>query len=225
LRTVGQWLKTSKSWSKSSAENSVETILNNRRSCRSFLDRKLPEGLIIDLIDKARRTPTAGNSQGVEFLLLEEKSAVEDFWDVSFSGKDKSSFSFQGLLTAPALVIPFGVPSRYVDRYKEVDKNHTNLGKGKEEWKIPYWLTDAAFATMALQLLAIENQLETCFIGLFDREERIKENFSIPQSYEALGVLIVGYPDTQKSADGVSQSRRRRPLSEVLHLGRWQSPL
>ena len=85
MRTVGQWLKTSKSWSKSSAENSVEILLNNRRSCRSFLDRKLPEGLIIDLIDKARRTPTAGNSQGVEFLLLDEKSAVEDFWDVSFS--------------------------------------------------------------------------------------------------------------------------------------------
>ena len=222
---VGRWLKTSKSWSNSSTKNSVTETLNRRKSCRSFLDCKLPDGLILDLIDKARRTPTAGNSQGVEFLVLDEKSLVEDFWRVSFSEKDKSTFSFPGLLRAPVLVIPFGVPSRYIERYKENDKNYTNLGEDTKEWKVPYWLTDAAFATMALQLLAIENQLETCFIGLFDREERIKETFSIPKTYEALGVLILGYPDTEQVAVGGSQKRKRRPLSEVVHLGAWQPPL
>ena len=222
---VGQWLKTSKSWSDSFTKNSVSTTLSRRRSCRSFVDRKLPKGLILELIDKARRTPTAGNSQGVEFLVLEEKAAVEDFWRVSFSDRDKSSFSFPGLFRAPVLVIPFGVPSRYIERYKEKDKSYTNLGEDIKEWKVPYWLTDAAFATMALQLLAIENQLETCFIGLFDREERMKEFFSIPETYEALGVLILGYPDTGEVVVGGSQKRKRRPLSEVVHLGAWQSPL
>jgi nitroreductase len=224
---VGRWLKTSKSWSDSSnkiIENSVAETLNKRRSCRSFLDCKPPEGLILDLIDKARRAPTAGNSQGVEFLVLDEKPLVDDFWDVSFSKKDKSSFPFPGLFRAPVLVIPFGVPSLYVDRYREADKNYTNLGKDIKEWKVPYWLTDAAFATMALQLLAVENQLETCFIGLFDREERIKENFSVPQTHEALGVLILGYPDVGQVVSGRSQKRKRRPLSEVVHLGNWQSP-
>ena len=222
---VGRWLKTSKSWSNSSTKNSVTTTLSRRRSCRSFVDHKLPDGLILELIDKARRTPTAGNSQGVEFLILDDKSSVDDFWKVSFLGKDKSNFPFPGLFRAPVLIIPFGVPSMYIERYKEDDKNYTNLGKDTREWKVPYWLTDAAFATMALQLLAIENQLETCFIGLFDREERIKENFSVPQSYEALGVLILGYPDIEEAAVGGSQKRKRRPLSEVVHLGSWHSPL
>ena len=122
------------------------------------------------------------------------------------------------------MIIPFGLPSMYIERYKEDDKNYTNLGGDTREWKVPYWLTDAAFATMALQLLAIENQLETCFIGLFDREERIKENFSVPQSYEALGVLILGYPDIEEVAVGGSQKRERRPLGEVVHLGSWHSP-
>jgi len=199
--------------------------LSRRRSCRSFVDRKLPKGLILELIDKARRTPTAGNSQGVEFLVLDDKSAVEDFWKVSFSGKDKSKFPFPGLFRAPVLIIPLGIPSMYIERYKEDDKSYTNLGEDIKEWKVPYWLTDAAFATMALQLLAIENQLETCFIGLFDREERMKEFFSIPETYEALGVLILGYPDTGEVVVGGSQKRKRRPLSEVVHLGAWQSPL
>ena len=228
MLTVGRWLKTSKSWSNSSkknSENSVAFTLSKRRSCRSFTDRKPPKGLILDLIDKARRTPTAGNSQGVEFLLLEEKSLVNDFWGVSFLGKDRSDFSFPGLFNAPVLVIPFGVPSLYVERYKEDDKSYTNLGDDAKEWKVPYWLTDAAFATMALQLLAIENQLETCFIGLFDREERIKEHFSIPETYQALGVLIMGYPDKEEAARGRSQKRKRRSLSEVVHRGSWRSPL
>ena len=221
---VGRWLKTSKSWSNSSTKNSVSTPLSRRRSCRSFVDRKLPEGLILELVDKARRTPTAGNTQGVEFLILDDKSSVDNFWEVSFLGKDKSRFPFPGVLRAPVLIIPFGVPSMYVERYKEDDKNYTNLGEDTREWKVPYWLTDAAFATMALQLLAIENQLETCFIGLFDREERIKENFSVPQSHEALGVLILGYPDIEEVAVGGSQKRERRPLGEVVHLGSWHSP-
>ena len=221
---VGRWLKTSKSWSNSSTKNSVSTTLSRRRSCRSFVDRKLPEGLILELVDKARRTPTAGNTQGVEFLILDDKSSVDNFWDVSFLGKDKSRFPFPGLFRAPVLIIPFGLPSMYIERYKEDDKNYTNLGEDTKEWKVPYWLTDAAFATMALQLLAIENQLETCFIGLFDREERIKENFSVPQSHEALGVLILGYPDIEEVAVGGSQKRERRPLGEVVHLGSWHSP-
>ena len=224
MRMVGRWLKTSKSWSDSSTKNSVATTLSRRRSCRSFVDRKLPKGLILELIDKARRTPTAGNSQGVEFLVLDEQSAVDGFWEVSFSGKDKSRFPFPGLFRAPVLIIPFGIPSMYIERYKEEDKSYTNLGEDIKEWKVPYWLTDAAFATMALQLLAIENQMETCFIGLFDREERIKENFSVPQNYEALGVLILGYPDTEEAKVGRSQKRERRPLSEVVHLGGWRSP-
>ena len=96
MRMVGRWLKTSKSWSNSSTKNSVSTTLSRRRSCRSFVDRKLPKGLILELVDKARRTPTAGNTQGVEFLILDDKSSVDNFWDVSFLGKDKSRFPFQG---------------------------------------------------------------------------------------------------------------------------------
>ena len=119
---VGRWLKTSKSWSNSSTKNSVSTTLSRRRSCRSFVDRKLPEGLILELVDKARRTPTAGNTQGVEFLILDDKSSVDNFWDVSFLGKDKSTFPFPGLFRAPVLIIPFGLPSMYIERYKENDK-------------------------------------------------------------------------------------------------------
>ena len=217
---AGQWLKTSKNWS-DIPNNSVSETLTTRRACRSFLKHSLPEGLILDLVDKARRTPTAGNSQGVEFLILHKENEVKEFWNVSLKGKDKKKFGFPGLLKAPVLVIPLGVPSLYINRYKEEDKNNTNLGKGIKEWKVPYWLTDAAFSTMALQLLAIENGLASCCIGLFDREERIRENFSVPETHEALGVLIMGYPDFENEVTGRSQKRKRRPLEDVVHLGKW----
>ena len=78
---AGQWLKTSKNWS-DIPNNSVSETLTTRRACRSFLKRSVPEGLILDLVDKARRTPTAGNSQGVEFLILHKENEVKVFHNV-----------------------------------------------------------------------------------------------------------------------------------------------
>ena len=90
-----------------------------------------------------------------------------------------------------------------------------------EKWKVPYWLTDAAFASMALQLLALENNIESCFFGLFDQEESVKEHFGIPENFKALGSIAFGYSDSSIEKEGRSKNRNRRPLSDVLHHGRW----
>ena len=133
---------------------SVSGALRARRSCRSFSSRPLEQELVDDLVDRARRTPTAGNSQGVEFLVLDSPKAVATYWDVSLSDDARSSFAFPGLLRAPLLVVPFGLPERYLDRYSEPDKVMTGMGSEKEFWSVPFWLVDAAFAAMAFQLLA-----------------------------------------------------------------------
>ena len=93
--------------------------------------------MVDDLVDRARRTPTAGNSQGVEFLVLDGPAEVATYWDTSLSGDARSSFAFPALLRAPLLVVPFGLPGRYLDRYSEPDKAMTGLGDGKECWSVP----------------------------------------------------------------------------------------
>jgi len=198
----------------------VADALWDRRSCRSFTGEPLADGLLDDLVDRARRTPSAGNSQGVEFLLLEGEE-VAAYWDATLMPERRAAFPWPGLLRAPALVVPWGMPDRYVERYAADDKAHTGLGGSADDWSVPYWLVDAAFAAMALQLLAVEAGLGCCFFGLFDHEEAVAERFGVPAGARAVGTVALGHPDPDSVRPSGSTARGRRPLDEVLHRGGW----
>ena len=198
----------------------VSDALGDRRSCRSFTPEPLGVGLLDDLVDAARRTPTAGNCQGVEFLLL-EGADVESYWETTLSAERRVGFLWPGLLIAPAIVVPFGLPSRYLARYAESDKAATGLGAGSEAWSVPYWLTDAAFAALALQLLVVEAGLGCCFFGLFEHEVAVRRRFGVPDEARAVGAIAIGHPDPSGARSSRSTARGRRPLDEVLHRGSW----
>lgn len=201
-------------------EMTVADALRYRRSCRSFTGEPLDDGLLDDLVDRARRTPTAGNSQGVEFLVLEGDDVVA-YWDTTLTVGRSAAFPWPGLLRAPALVVPWGMPDRYVERYAEDDKEHAGLGESADDWTVPYWLVDAAFAAMALQLLAVEAGLGSCFFGLFDHEMAVAERFGVPAEARAVGTVALGRADPDDGRPSGSAVRGRRPLDEVLHRGGW----
>lgn len=198
----------------------VAEVLKVRRACRSFTAEPLASGIVDGLIDRARRTPTAGNCQGVEFLVLEGDD-VEAYWTTTLSPERKESFPWPGLLLAPALVIPCGIADRYVERYSESDKIHTGLGESVEKWPVPYWLVDAAFAALALQLLSLEAGLGSCFFGMFEHEASVAARFSIPPGSRAVGTVALGYPDPDGGRPSTSANRHRRPLEEIIHRGSW----
>jgi len=200
----------------------VADALRDRRSCRSFTAQLLAPGLLDDLVDRARRTPTAGNCQGVEFLVLEGDD-VARYWDVTLIAGRRADFPWPGLLAAPALVVPWGVADRYLARYSESDKAAAGLGGSVGDWTVPYWLTDAAFAAMALQLLAVEAGLGCCFFGLFGHEEAVAERFGVPEGARAVGAVAIGHPDPGAARSSGSAGRNRRPLDEVLHRGAWST--
>jgi nitroreductase len=198
----------------------VSDALGDRRSCRSFTPESLDAGLLDDLVDAARRTPTAGNCQGVEFLALEGADAAA-YWETTLSAERRAAFPWPGLLVAPAIVVPFGIPSRYLARYAETDKAATGLGDASEAWSVPYWLTDAAFAALALQLLVVEVGLGCCFFGLFEHEDAVRRRFGVPDEARAVGAIAVGHPESSGARSSRSTTRGRRPLDEVLHRGSW----
>ena len=198
----------------------VSDALGDRRSCRSFTPESLDAGLLDDLVDAARRTPTAGNCQGVEFLVLEGADAAA-YWETTLSAGRRAAFPWPGLLVAPAIVVPFGIPSRYLARYAETDKAATGLGDASEAWSVPYWLTDAAFAALALQLLVVEVGLGCCFFGLFEHEDAVRRRFGVPDEARAVGAIAVGHPEPSGARSSRSTTRGRRPLDEVLHRGSW----
>jgi nitroreductase len=196
-------------------------VIRRRHMVRAFDPRPVGRDVVDELLDLARRAPSAGNTQGWGFLVLDHPLDVRRFWDVNLPGEARERFRWQGLLDAPVLVLPLADREAYLARYGEPDKAATGLAD-ERGWSVPYWLVDTAFATMALQLAAVDAGLGTLFFGLFDRAAAVKAAFEVPDRLDPLGVLALGHPATDDgAAPGRSASRPRRPFDDVVRRGRW----
>jgi nitroreductase len=198
-------------------------VLRRRRMCRDFEARAVPPPLVDALLDAARRAPSAGYSQGVEFLVLDAPADVDRFWDVNLPAERRSSFSFPGLLRAPVVVMPCVSAEVYVARYAERDKAETGLGEGADRWPVPFWYVDGGAAVMALLLGATDAGLGALLFGLFERAAVVRAAFGIDDTWEPLGAVALGWPAPGALArvEGSPATRARRPLSEVVHRGAW----
>jgi nitroreductase len=196
----------------------VDAVLA-RRMVRDFDGRPVDPALVDRLLDLARRAPSAGNSQGTEFLVLEGEAAT-GWWERTLPADRREGFAFPGLVAAPVVVVPVGVPAAYVARYGEPDKAPTGLGAGADAWSVPFWLVDTAFATMTLLLAATDAGLGALFYGLFGREAAAREAYGIPHDHQPIGAVALGWPGAD-ARPGRSAGRGRRPLEAVVHRGRW----
>jgi nitroreductase len=194
-------------------------VLARRRMVRAFdPDRGVAPQLVDDLIAAACRAPSAGNTQGWHFVVLEGDD-TQRFWNASLPAERRDRFGWPGLLDAPVLVCPVADPSAYVGRYGEPDKEATGLGVSEDAWGVPYWLTDTAFATMQLLLAVTDRGMGACFFGLFGREQAARDALGIPAGCTPIGMVALGYPAPDRP--GRSAGRPKRPLDEVIHRGGW----
>lgn len=187
---------------------------------RAFRPDPIPHELLADVVAAGRRAPSAGNSQGFAFVILEGAEQTGRYWDITLA--DRSSFGFPGLLAAPVLVLVLANATVYVDRYSEPDKAATGLGESADRWPVAYWTVDAAFAAMLIQLAAIDAGLGVLFFGPFDHEPDVLRALGVPEGYDAIGTLAMGWPDPDlDTRAGTSAARPRRADEEVIHWGGW----
>src|SRR5687768_9605542 len=109
---------------------------------RAFTPEPVDPGIVDHLVDLARRAPSAGNSQGMAYLVL-EGSDTGAYWDVSLPAERRATFGWPGLVDAPVLIVVLVRPSAWVERYAEPDKASTGLGGSEGAWPVPYWWVDA----------------------------------------------------------------------------------
>ena len=185
-----------------------------RPMCRSFLSDPVSNGLVLELLDQARRSPSAGNTQAVEFCVVTDP---EQYWQLTLAPERRADFDWPGLLLAPVLVVVLTDPNRYVQRYSEPDKAHTGLGRSPEAWSVPYWWVDAGMAVHHLLIAATSAGLGACFFGAFEHEPAVIDGFNISKSHRIVGLVALGYP--AKDRPSSSAQRPRRPLDEVIHYG------
>jgi len=186
---------------------------------RAFTGAPVDPATVDDLVDLARRAPSAGNSQGTRFLVLDQPEDVARYWDATLPEDRRAGFRWSGLIAAPVLVVVAVRPGAYVERYGEPDKVATGLGRGSDAWPVPYWWVDAGAAVEHLLLGATAAELGACLFGLFEHEAAVVEAFGVEPGWRLVGTVAIGHP--APDGPGRSSARARRRLDEVLRRGTW----
>ena len=208
-------------------KRSFPEVVRARRMTRAFRADPLPHGLLEELVDLAARAPSAGKTQGWHLVVLEGADTAR-FWDITLPADRRPAFRWQGLLDAPAILLPLADSQAYVDRYAEPDKARAGLGESPDAWPAPYWTIDASMALMTLLLAAEDAGLGALFFGVFNGEAELRAALDIPPDLELLGAVALGYADVDADAGadgpGRSAGRPRRSADQIIRRGLWTPP-
>lgn len=204
-----------------------EVIRRQRMVRPPYRDKEVPRELIVRILRNTRKAPTAGFTQGVSFVVL-EGDQTEMFWHVTSPGPGdmpKNPDWSLRVTRTPALVIPFEDKQAYLARYAEPDKADWGLGGEENEsrWTVPYWTVDAAFATMMLLMSATAYGLGAWFLGIYKGERQLLDALGAPANVRAIGAVALGYA-SDREVRRETLRRRRKPIDEIVHFGRWASP-
>lgn len=201
----------------------VSEAIRKRRMVRAYdPERPVPDDVVNRLLEHAIRAPSAGFSQGWDFLVLRSDDDRALFWRVTDGEADGEPDSWlRGMMSAPLLVVCLSDKDRYLDRYAEPDKGWNDRDEGR--WPVPYWDVDTGMAGLMMLLTAVDAGLGSCFFGVPPAvHEAFRAAFDVPENRTPVGVVSVGYSVEDRRSP--SLRRGRRPVSEVAHEGRFGVP-
>ncbi len=176
-----------------------------------------------DLVALAVRAPSAGFSQGWDFVALHDAQDRAAFWDSTREPLPAGEVWapdtwWTGVSAAPVLILCLSHPAAYLERYAQPDKGWED--RSPERWPIPYWDTDTAMAAMIMLLGAEDLGLGALFFGVpGPRHDAVRESLAIPAGRRIVGVVALGHEAERVS--GSARTRHRRGVDEVLHVGRF----
>lgn len=197
---------------------SFSALLRKRRNVYGFLSKPISDELLSGILEDAIRVPSAGFTQDFDLVVVRNESTKKRLAEASREEeyvKSRSALS-DFIARAPIVVVPCANKKRFEAKY----------GRGEERARLPWWLIDAGFASLALLLATFERGLGASFLGAID-DEKIVEALGLPDdgSVVPIAAIPIGYLDPRekslwKDRHGKAKGKRR-PLGDVLHWDRW----
>jgi nitroreductase len=194
-------------------------VVRKRRMVRAFDQRPVSPEVMDRILNTARRAPTAGFAQGVEFLVLDTPETVRAFWEITDDPE------FDNDLIDPAagptvIVLPIADKRAYLSRYSERDK--IDFGMDDEtNWPVAFWDVDASMAAMLALLAAVNEGLGGWFFGITYGEQALLDHFGVPEGIRPVGILAFGHRAGDEAPGGSGSARRRRDLQDQIHRNGW----
>ncbi len=144
-----------------------------RRSIRSFLDTKIDENIIREILRGAIAAPSAHKKEPRVFYVIENQKILNEFLQKHPYGK-----AFE---TAPLAIL--------VCADKEKDSNMTFL------------IQDCAASLQNISLMATHYNLGSVWMGVLDNEnaEKItREIMNLPENHIPISIMAIGYKNEEK---------------------------
>ena len=194
-------------------------VVRKRRMVHRFDSRPVPQDLLLRVLEVARHAPSAGFSQGFDFLVMDTASQLDHFWNVT----EHPKFPYEPdelLARPPCIVLAIANRPAYLERYSRPDKELFGLQEASA-WPVPYWDVDTGMAVMLVLLAAVEAGLGAWFFGLSWGEQKLMQDLGVPDGCRPIGAIGLGYAVADPKPRGSAYSLRRRPVESMVHFGRW----
>jgi nitroreductase len=162
----------------------VLDLLMKRRSIRKFTGQEVTEEQVHQVVQAALLSPTSRGLQSWEFIVVRDKEMLRQFGNCR---QPKQAF----LPETPVAIVVMGNPD-----------------------VIDVWVEDGSIAMSNMMLEATDMGLGSCWVQIRNRlsnqnnmpsGEYIKQLLRIPEPYQVLAVLALGYPAQEKEPLSLEQ--------------------
>ncbi|MFB6200272.1 MAG: nitroreductase family protein [Candidatus Nanohaloarchaea archaeon] len=162
----------------------LETVLN-LTSFRDADDKVIPRRKVGKILEAGRNTPSPGNVQALEFIVVEDQHKKEVISKVT----DDKRFS-----DAPTSIVILG----------DIQRMKRRVGEKHSE---QFANAEAAAAAQNMRLVAQEEELSSIWVTGFD-QDFLGEQLSVPTGKEPLAVVGLAYtqkPQSQSVKFGMNE--------------------
>lgn len=162
-------------------------LAKNRYSCRSFIDKPIEQEKLDLILEAGKVAPTARNIQPQRILVITDKEKLSKLNQCTKYGWN-----------APVIMIIC------YDKEVVYHRQYDNMDFG---------FIDGSIVTTQMMLEIQALGLGTTWIGAFD-PQKIREVYNVPENYEIVALLPVGYPSQDAHPSKLHEDRK--PIEETV---------
>lgn len=157
-----------------------EKCLLERRSIRKYIDQKIPNEVLFELVDLAKYSPSWKNSQTVRYHFIKNK-AIKEY----LANNCVLDFEYNAKTIKRCDTLVVITTIKNVCGYESDGSFSTSK---KDSWE----MFDAGIASQSFCLAAHNKNIGSVILGIFD-DKKIHQYLNLPQDEKVTNLIALGY--------------------------------
>lgn len=191
----------------------IENIMQNRYSCRNFKDEKIKDGVINEILDLTRLTPSSLALEPWKFIVMSKDNDIKKMGEICLNQPQVSSCSHIVVITARTdlqskdeylkhIIYSKNKGEDKAIKFLKMVSSKTDLMTENELFN--YASLQCYMALANLVNIAYSKRVKSCIIGGFDKE-KLTKFLNLPNELKPCIVVALGLSD-EKSTPKIRQS-------------------